>query len=915
MSLGATPLEVPQVEATPVTAAPSKDLRYTIAVIASVAGVGWMVEFPESFAHTPFLVAGAAGALVLLFGGMPGIIFTQVVTLLATIWFVIPPTHSFRIGEWGDAGRLGIFVALFAIADVLSWKIDRTRAEAARRQRALRESEARHRLILERASDGIVVTAPDGRIDLVNPRLCEMLGYTAPELLHVPVASLYASGEHELGPLWEGMEQDAVVVRQRRLRRKDGASFMAEFSLRRTADDHIQAIVRDISVRHAAETEVRSERDLLDGILTTSVAGILVVTPEGKVVFLNPRAEAILGASTADLLDMFQSPPGWRYQTVKGEPISAAYLPVRRVLDTGEPVQDVRLVVEQRGEPDRVYSVNAAPLRDASRTITAVVVSISDITTEAVALRALREREEQLEQVTSAVPGVVYQYLVGPEGSERFLFVSSGALDLLGATAEAILADPRQAWEWMEPDDRQALRADFIRASRTLAPRSFDFPVRGPDGVVRRLRDLATAVRAAEPGWVIWSGVIVDITERQRLEDELRQAQKMESLGRLAGGVAHDFNNLLTLVQGYAEMLNRQLGEGDALSGPVGEIQHAAARASALTRQLLAVSRRQVLQPREVNLGELVREMERMLQRVIGDDVVVRFESGPGTGLVRADPGQLEQVLLNLAVNARDAMPKGGTLTLQTRVATIAPGRAEPGARGVPPGEYMLLRVTDTGTGMSRETQSMIFEPFFTTKPVGEGTGLGLSTVYGIVQQSNGYITVESALGKGSSFGIFLPRLSGQEEEPAGPPPPARPATPRARPGTTVLVVEDDDGVRQLTRRVLDQCGYTVVEARSGAEALELLGRGESPIAAMVSDMMMPGMSGIELATVVRRRWPGLPVLFLSGYTGADVADAGLHGPLQQFLQKPYSPDALAAAMHELLQRAAPAPTGPATAG
>src|ERR1043165_4812435 len=472
--------------ATPVTAAPSKDLRYTIAVIASVAGVGWMVEFPESFAPTPFLVAGAAGALVLLFGGMPGIIFTQVVTLLATIWFVIPPTHSFRIGEWGDAGRLGIFVALFAIADVLSWKIDRTRAEAARRQRALRESEARHRLILERASDGIVVTAPDGRIDLVNPRLCEMLGYTAPELLHVPVASLYASGEHELGPLWEGMEQDAVVVRQRRLRRKDGASFMAEFSLRRTADDHIQAIVRDISVRHAAETEVRSERDLLDGILTTSVAGILVVTPEGKVVFLNPRAEAILGASTADLLDMFQSPPGWRYQTVKGEPISAAYLPVRRVLDTGEPVQDVRLVVEQRGEPDRVYSVNAAPLRDASRTITAVVVSISDITTEAVALRALREREEQLEQVTSAVPGVVYQYLVGPEGSERFLFVSSGALDLLGATAEAILADPRQAWEWMEPDDRQALRADFIRASRTPAPRSFDFPARGPAGAGAR---------------------------------------------------------------------------------------------------------------------------------------------------------------------------------------------------------------------------------------------------------------------------------------------------------------------------------------------------------------------------------------------------------------------------------------------
>jgi PAS domain S-box-containing protein len=901
-------------DTTPATAAPSKDLRYTIAVIASVAGVGWMVEFPESFAHTPFLVAGAAGALVLLFGGMPGIIFTQVVTLLATIWFVIPPTHSFRIAEWGDAGRLGIFVTLFAIADVLSWKIDRNRAEAAKRQRALHESEARHRLILERASDGIVVASPDGMIDLVNPRLCEMLGYTEPELLQQPVASLYAGGEHEVEPLWAGMAPEATVVLQRRLRRKDGSTFMAEWSLRRTADDHVQAIVRDVSVRHAAETAIRSERDLLDGILATSVAGILVVTPEGKVVFLNPTARAILGVAQDQMPDSFQGRPGWRFLTPHGESLPDAQGPLQRVLETGEPVQDARLMIVQRSGAPRTYSVNAAPLRDVSGAINAVVVSIADITAEAAAQKALRDREEQLEQVTSAVPGVVYQYLAGPDGNGRFAFVSRGARELLGASAEAILADPEQAWARMEPEERQALRADFLRASRTLAARSFDFRVRGPDGGVRWLRDWATAARSSEEGWVTWSGVIVDITERQRLEDELRQAQKMESLGRLAGGVAHDFNNLLTLVRGYAEMLTKQLGEGNALAGPVSEIRRAADRAGALTRQLLAVSRRQVLQPREVNLDELARDMERMLQRVIGDDVVVRMEGGAGTGLVRADPGQLEQVLLNLAVNSRDAMPKGGTLTLETSAVTVAPGRADPATRGVAPGDYVVLRVTDTGTGMSRETQSMIFEPFFTTKRVGEGTGLGLSTVYGIVQQSNGYITVQSELEKGTTFRIFLPRLPSHEEAPRVRPSPPPTTAPQALPGTTVLVVEDDDGVRQLTRRVLGLYGYAVLEARSGAEALELLGGSEQRVAAVVSDMMMPGMSGAELAAEVRRRWPGLPVLFLSGYTGADLGEAGVHGPLQRFLQKPYSPDALAVALQELLTAAAAPPTGPATA-
>ena len=852
---------------------------------------------------------------MLLFGGMPGIIFTQIVTLLATIWFVIPPTHSFRIAELGDVGRLGIFVALFAIADVLSWRLEKSRARAAERERSVRESEVRYRLITEHASDGIVVSAPDGRIELVNPRLCEMLDYSREELLRLPVPSLFAPGEAEQGPLpWGDLGSGSVVVRERRLRRKDGSALMAELSVRRTGDNLIQAIVRDVSVRHAVETAVRSERDLLEGILATSVAGIMVVTPEGKVVFLNPRAEALLGVTRAELPDWFATPPGWRFIDRRGAPLPDEERPVRRVVGRDDPVQDARMTVERPDGSVRIFSINGAPLRDAAQAVSAVVLSISDITEPEAAQQALREREEQLERVTSAVPGVVYQYVVGPDGTERFGFVSRRAEELLGASAEAILADPGNAWATTEPEDREAMRADFLRATRTLASRSFDFRARGPGDSVRWLRDVATAAPSRDPGWVIWSGVIVDITERRRLAEELLQSQKMESIGRLAGGVAHDFNNLLTLVHGYAELLAKDLQESDPRLGPVNEIRHASDRAIGLTRQLLALSRRQVLTPREVDVNALLSEMERILRRVLGDDIIVETVADPRAGLVRADPSQLEQVLLNLAVNARDAMPGGGTLTLETRRISLAAQHTGPDSRGVPPGDYVELRVTDTGIGIPRETQSMIFEPFFTTKPAGQGTGLGLATVYGIVQQSNGFITVESESGKGTTFRTFLPRLPDSVEPPAPAPAPPREQRRRA-PGTTVLVVEDDDGVRQLTRRVLDQYGYRVVEARSGAEALELLDKGGSGVGAIVSDVMMPGMSGRELVAHVRERWPVLPVLLLSGYAGVDLGEAGLAGPHQRFLQKPYSPDALAAALEALLIEPDSLPEGPATAG
>jgi CheY-like chemotaxis protein/two-component sensor histidine kinase len=380
----------------------------------------------------------------------------------------------------------------------------------------------------------------------------------------------------------------------------------------------------------------------------------------------------------------------------------------------------------------------------------------------------------------------------------------------------------------------------------------------------------------------------------------------MESVGRLAGGVAHDFNNLLTVIRGYSDVLAGQLGDEDPRLEEVREIRHAADRGATLTRQLLAMSRRQMLITREVDLNALVTDLERMLRRVIGAHIEIVTATAPDLGGVRADPGQLEQVLLNLAVNARDAMPQGGTLRIETSRVRVAHPSRETG--GVPPGDYASLTVSDTGIGMDAETRAHAFEPFFTTKPAGEGTGLGLSTVYGIVQQSGGAITVESAPGQGTSIRLFFPRIGETAEVPAE----AVPAGQNRQAPTkgTVLVVEDDERVRRLTCRILEQYGFGVVETADGQTAIDILHGGDTAVDALVSDVVMPGMSGPELVTRARLERPELPVLLLSGFAADEFPDvmAGENNPRQAFLQKPYSPEALAIALEELLVAARESP-------
>ncbi len=407
-----------------------------------------------------------------------------------------------------------------------------------------------------------------------------------------------------------------------------------------------------------------------------------------------------------------------------------------------------------------------------------------------------------------------------------------------------------------------------------------------------RVLDVRSAAFA--PGVLVYT--VRDLTRQRKLEDQLIQAQKMEAVGQLAGGVAHDFNNLLTVIMSYSSMLLADMGADDAVRGDIQEISDAAGRAAALTRQLLAFSRKQVLQMRAVNVNAVVTDVERMLRRLIGEDILLTTHLDPDLALINADPGQLEQVLINLAVNARDAMPGGGDLTITTDNAELSDEHGERHL-GAAPGTYVMLAVTDTGSGMTKDVQQRLFEPFYTTKGVGKGTGLGLATVHGIVKQSGGDVYVYSELGHGTTFKVYFPRLT--TAEPVTITTEHRAITPSG--SETVLLAEDDEAIRTLGARVLGTLGYNVLVARTGGEALRIVAEHKGQIDLIATDVVMPEMNGSQLVEKVLEARPGIRVLFMSGYTDDEVMRRGVIDGQTAFLQKPFTPDLLAHKVREVL--------------
>ncbi len=508
---------------------------------------------------------------------------------------------------------------------------------------------------------------------------------------------------------------------------------------------------------------------------------------------------------------------------------------------------------------------------------------------------AMRAAQQRLQHVVASSPALLFTLAIENDRLRGISWMSDNVLDQLGYTvAETLGAD----W-WMghiHPDDvdniKEGTRRDLFANGFTAHEYRFqhrDGSYRWVRSEIRLLRDAAGKPMEAVGSWS-------DITERKSLEEQYRQAQKMEAVGRLAGGVAHDFNNLLTVIMGYSDIYLAKLGPEDPLRMPLTEIRKAGERAAALTRQLLAFSRKQVLMPVVLDLGTIIADMAKMLPRLIGEDVALTVIAGPDLWQTKADPGQMEQVVMNIIVNARDAMPQGGRLLLETRNVELD-ARYAMNHGEAKPGEYVLLAISDTGCGMDASVKARIFEPFFTTKGPTKGTGLGLATVFGIVKQSGGHIEVYSEVGQGTTFKIYLPRdKSGEPIATLH-----RTKEPVRGGKESILLVEDENGVRALAKAVLQKYGYTVLDAPNGGDALLICETHATPIDLMITDVVMPNFSGRQLAERLALRQPTMKVLFMSGYTDDAIVHHGVLESGMPFLQKPFAPEALARKVREVL--------------
>ncbi len=752
--------------------------------------------------------------------------------------------------------------------------------ERRRAEDKLRASEARFRTLLDNATDAFFLHDADGVVLDVNQQSCNALGYTREELLGMSFRDFDASDDVELlARALQELGAGRALAFDTLHRRKDGSTFPVEVRVRPFWEGgrrYAVSLARDMTERKRTEQALSLFRSLLDH---TNDA-IEVIDPEtGRFIDVNEQACRVHGYHRDEYLTL----------TVPDiEP---------RVDEREWP----RMVEQMKGLGSRVFEamrrrrdgtlfpveVNATYIELERAYLLAVV---RDITERKRSERALLESHTLLNAVVEGTSDAIF--VKDLEG--RYLMINTSGARFLGKKVEEVIGkddsalfSAEAAREVMERD-----REVMGRSGPTTYEETFSAA-----GTTRTYLTTKESYRDARGNVIGLIGIARDITDLKRLEEQFRQSQKMEAIGRLAGGVAHDFNNLLTVINGYSEIVLTELVGDHPSRALLVEIRKAGERAANLTRQLLAFSRRQVLHPQVVSVNQLLAETRRLLLPLIGENIELIFEPHRELGAVKVDPGQFEHAIINLAVNARDAMPGGGRLWIQTRAVTHRESGG--GARAEEQKEYAVVTVGDSGHGMDPATLARVFEPFFTTKPPGKGTGLGLAMVYGFVKQSGGFVEVESAPGQGTAVKMYLPIIA------EGAPVKTPPLVPEMPMGSeTVLLVEDEDAVRQLSKLVLESSGYTVLEARDGREALELAERHSGALDLLVSDLVMPKIGGQELAARLRLSNPRLYVLFVSGYPDEEAASAESLGARAAFLQKPYSPAALSGRVRELLDAA-----------
>jgi PAS domain S-box-containing protein len=886
---------------------------------------------------------------------------------------------------------------------------------------ALRESEARHRLVFDEAGVGMAVCDLDGRIEQANAALCEFFGYPAWELEGRKYQEVLHPDDHAMDrEKSDALEAGTIpsFTLERRYFKKDGTMVwgLLTAALLRGADGTPTrriAQVQDITERKRAESALQQSEARIRALAETAHEGIWAVDQVGVTTYVNARLCEMLGYAVEEVVGrtLFDFMP-------RSTAFEARTLFARRQRGIAE----VHEFAFARRDGSELYALmSMSPLFAPDGEFVGALAMVTDITARRQAEEALRASEARYRQVVANAPGMVYQFVYRPDGTKGYTFVSEGARELFGVEPDAALRDPEALLGLVHPDEidemrqraravaevagdfrwegrvilasgeerfiqvvahdqrapdgtlvsdglvvdvtdrrRAAQRLDESEARFRLVARAtndvvYDWNIpagehfwaetlltafghdqrlfrptyewwrslihpddvervhgslmavlggaseawteeyrfRRSDGTYARVLDRSFVLRDAAGDAVRLVGSMTDLTEHQFLEEQLRQSQKMEAVGRLAGGVAHDFNNLITIIKASTSFLLADMDAADTRCEDVRQIAAAADRAAGLTRQLLAFSRRQILNPTPVRVNSVVENLRPMLARLIGEHIVVETKLGEGIGSIMADVGQLEQVLINLAVTARDAMPDGGRILIETAQVTLdgrhAANHVAQERTVVLPGRYVMLAVGDTGTGMSRDVQARIFEPFYTTKDAGKGTGLGLSTVYGIVKQSGGHVWVYSEPGHGTVFKLYFPQVSGAMATPLG----QGVVADSAGGSETILLVEDEDALRGLARRILGRQGYHVLESRNGREALERAAQYDGPIHLVLTDVIMPEMSGRGLVERLRAVRPRAAILYMSGYTDDDVVRRGLFEPGSRFVQKPFVPDEL----------------------
>jgi PAS domain S-box-containing protein len=662
--------------------------------------------------------------------------------------------------------------------------------------------------------------------------------------------------------------------------------------------DSAMVMLQDLStlgVLRQSEEALRSSEQRFRAIFEQAGAGLLTTKADGSLLQVTPNICTLLGHTEGELLRKKVT------DLIHPKDLAEVIAQFDEARTGRKTVHEMEYRFVRRDRTPVWCQVTTVWQFDKGRRPKYCVAMVQDISVRKRAEEELGQSQRRYQALVHSIDGIVWE---ADPRAFRFLFVSKQAERILGFPVERWLGQPRFWRNQLHPEDLETVVNALSEAVTEKRGHELEYRMIAADGRTVWIRDTVSLVVENRRVTKL-RGLMVDITERKEAEEalrhseeQLRQSQKMEAIGRLAGGIAHDFNNLLTAITGYGDLLLKGLGEEHPLRREANEISKAAQRAADLTGQLLAFSRQQVLQPKVLDLNEVVADMEMMLRRVIGEHIQFRTRLGSQLGAVKADPGQIHQVLLNLVVNARDAMAEGGKLTIVTTGVDLDESYA---ARhpGVVPGAYVKLTVSDTGSGMDEDTKARLFEPFFTTKEQGKGTGLGLSTVYGIVNQSGGHISVDSTPGAGTSFQIHFPRVDKELLEPLRD---EQTVVPETSPGTEkILLVEDDDSVRELAREILEMNGYDVLEASNGVEALDVFEAAAGTIDLMVTDLVMPRMGGRDLVRKIAPQSPDLRVLYLSGYADSVVLRQGMLDAGSSFLQKPFTPAELAHKVREAL--------------